>query len=157
MKKLDFGALPALVCASLLIIGLTIGCSEERANGVQEVTFEQLFLSPDQYSGKDIEIEGYYYQGWETIVLSEELVYSGYAPGHLIPDGKTLWIEKGVPKDIYDSAYQQQMMGPLERYGKVRIKGIFEYGDKYGHVGAFSSQILPSDVELLPWSPPAEG
>jgi hypothetical protein len=68
---------------------------------------------------------------------------------HLIPDGKMLWIEKGVPKEIYDNAYQQQMMGPLERYGKVRIKGMFEYGDKYEHLGAYNSQIIPFEVELF--------
>jgi hypothetical protein len=119
LKKSNFCALPVLVCALLLIIGLAIGCSEERAIEVQEVTFEQLFLFPDQYSGKDIEIEGYYYQGWETIILSEQLVYSGNAPGHLIPKGKMLWIEKGVPKEIYDNAYQQQTIGPLERYRKI--------------------------------------
>jgi hypothetical protein len=139
-----------------LIVGVMVGCSNEQKSEVQEVTFEQLFLAPDQYNGKDIIIEGYYYQGWETIVLSEKLVYSGYAPGHLIPDGEMLWIEQGVPKEIYDNAYQQQMMGPLERYGKVIMTGKFEYGEKYGHVGGFDSQIIPLDVELVPWSPPAE-
>ena len=67
-----------------------------------------------------------------------------------------LWIEQGVPKEIYDNAYQQEMMGPLERYTKVRIKGIFEYGGKYGHLGGFDSQIIPSEVNLLPWTPPVE-
>ncbi|MHA2067627.1 MAG: hypothetical protein ACXABY_24960 [Candidatus Thorarchaeota archaeon] len=95
-------------------------------------------------------------EGWETIVLCEELVYSGKAPGHLIPKGKMLWIEQGVPKEIYDNAYQQEMMGPLERYTKVRIEGKFEYGRKYGHVGGFDSQIIPLEVDLVPWSPPSE-
>jgi hypothetical protein len=122
----------------------------------KEVTFEQLLSDPEEYSGKDIVIKGYYFQGWETIVLCEELVYSGNAPGHLIPNGNMLWIENGVPREIYDSAYQQQMMGPLERYAKVRIKGKFEYGGKYGHLGGFDSQTIPSEVVLVPWSPPAE-
>ena len=147
-----------LLIAVLLLplVGFMLACSGQQSTEVQEVTFEQLFLAPDQYSGKDIVIEGYYYQGWETIVLSEKLVYSGYAPGHLIPDGEMLWIEQGVPKEICDNAYQQQMMGPLERYGKVIMTGKFEYGEKYGHVGGFDSQIIPLDVELVPWSPPAE-
>lgn len=144
-----------IVILLLLLVGFVLGC-RSRAADTQEITFEQLFLAPDRYNGKDIIIEGYYYQGWETIVLSEELVYSGHAPGHLIPEGKMLWIENGVPKEIYDGAYQQQMMGPLERYAKVRVTGKFEYGSKYGHVGGFDSQIIPSAVELVPWSPPAE-
>jgi len=122
----------------------------------KEVTFKQLLLAPNQYNGKDIIIEGYYYQGWETIVLSEDLVSSGKVPGHLIPSGEMLWIENGVPREIYDSAYQQQMMGPLERYAKVRIKGKFEHGEKYGHLGGFDSQIIPLEVIMLPWSPPVE-
>jgi len=38
----------------------------------------------------------------------------------------------------------------------VRIKGKFEYGDNYGHGGGFDKQIVPSEVELVLWSPPAE-
>ena len=44
-------------------------------------------------------------------------------------------------------------MGPTERYGKVRIEGEFEHGEGYGHLGSFDSQITPSEVELLEWSP----
>ena len=139
-----------------LLVGFVLGCKSQQAVEAQEITFEQLFLAPDRYNGKDIIIEGYYYQGWETIVLSEKLVYSGHAPGHLIPEGKMLWIEQGVPREIYDGAYQQQMMGPLERYAKIRVTGKFEYGGKYGHVGGFDSQIIPSAVGFVPWSPPAE-
>jgi len=142
--------------AVVLVTGVIVGCRNQQTYEIQEVTFEQLFLTPEKYNGLDILIEGYYYQGWETIVLSEDLVYSGKAPGHLIPSGKMLWIENGVPREIYDSAYQQQMMGPLEHYAKVRIKGKFEYGGKYGHLGGFDSQIIPSEVALVPWSPPAE-
>ena len=66
-----------------------------------------------------------------------------------------LWIEKGVPKEIYDNAYQQQMMGPLERYGKVRIKGKFEYGGKHGYLGGYDQQITSTETKILPWSLPA--
>jgi hypothetical protein len=64
-----------------------------------------------------------------------------------------LWVEKGIPKEIYDSLYPQEMMGPLERFGKVRIKGKLEYGGKYGHLGQYEYQITPSEVELLEWAP----
>jgi hypothetical protein len=139
-----------------LTVGFLVGCSSEHKSEVPEITFEQLLLALNQYNGKEIIIEGYYYQGWETIVLSEELVYSGKAPGHLIPGGEMLWIEQGVPKEIYDNAYQQEMMGPLERYAKVRIKGKFEHGEKYGHLGGFGSQIIPLEITLLSWTRPVE-
>ena len=155
MKKSGFCALLVSVCASLLlIIGFTIGCSEERANEAQDATLEQLFTNPDKYNGKQVIVEGFYFHGFETIVLSERLEYSGYAEGHLVPKGKMLWVEGGIPKGIYDKLNLQQMMGPAERYGKVKITGKFEYGGQFGHVGAYASQIVLLEVELLPWSPP---
>ena len=147
----------ALVSMLLLpIVSLTIGCRDEPATQVQKVTFDRLFTSPDQYNSKYVAIEGFYFQGFETIVLSERLEYSGYAERHLIPKGRMIWVSGGIPKEVYDKLYQQQMMGPSERYGKVRVKGKFQYGGKYGHVGAYDSQIVPSEVELLPWSPPVK-
>jgi hypothetical protein len=147
----------APACISLLsIIGLTIGCSEEQATKVREVTFDQLFTNPDQYNGRYVIIEGFYFSGFEVIVLSEKLEYSGYAEGHLVPKGRMVWIEGGIPKEVYDKLYQPQMMGPWERYGKIRVKGKFEYGAKYGHIGAYNSQVVPLEVELLLWSPPAQ-
>ncbi len=77
------------------------------------------------------------------MVISEELKYSGYTEGHLLPSGRMLWIEGGIPKEVYDRLYQQQMMGPLERYGKVRVKGKFEYGAKYGHLGRIVLKSFP--------------
>ena len=64
-----------------------------------------------------------------------------------------LWIEGGIPQEIYDSLYQQEMMGPTERYGQIRIKGKFEYGGEYGHLGQYEYQIVPAEVWLLSWTP----
>ena len=147
----------SLVCVlTLLITCPAIGCSKEQSAEGQVVNFDQLSTNPEQYNGHDITIEGFIFHGFETIVLSEYLEYSGYARGHLVPKGKMFWIEGGISKEVYDRLYQQEMMGPTERYGKIRIKGIFEYGGEYGHLGTYSSQIVPSEVELLSWSPPAE-
>ena len=121
---------------------------------VQDVTFTELFASPDQYNGRDILLEGFYFDGWETTVLSETLEHSGRAEGHLWPQGQMIWIEGSIPEEVYDQLSQQELIGPIERYGKLRIGGRFEYGARYGHVGGFTSQIIPSAVELLPWSPP---
>jgi hypothetical protein len=92
-------------------------------------------------------------KGFEIIVLSEKLEYSGQAEGHLIPTGRMLWVEGGIPQEIYESLQQQVMMGPTERYGQVRIKGKFEYGGEYGQLGQHEYQIKPSEVMLLPWTP----
>ena len=71
MKKIDFRTLLVLVCVSLLLmIGSTIGCSTEQVNKVQEVTLDQLFANLDKYNGKQVIVEGFYFHGFEIIVLS---------------------------------------------------------------------------------------
>jgi len=144
-----------LLCFLVVPIGLIAllvsGCSNQGID--KETTFEQLFTNPSQYTGKDITLEGFVFLGFEIMVISEELKYSGYADGHLIPSGRMLWIEGGVPADIYNGLYIQNMMGPSERYGKIQIKGIFEYGEQYGHLGGYEFQITPQEIQPLDWSP----
>jgi len=139
-----------------LIMGMAIGCSGQQTTTARNVTFDELFANPGHYNGRCVIVEGFYFHGFEVIVLSEGLEYSGYAEGHLVPKGRMIWISEGIPKEVYDELYQQQMMGHLERYGKVRVTGLFEYGGKYGHVGMYSSQIVPVELELLPGSPTAQ-
>ncbi len=138
-----------ILLSTVLVIGLFASC-RTKETPAQPVTFDQLFNDPGKYSGKYTTIEGFYFQGFEVNVLSEKLEYSGYAPGHLVPKGKMIWIEGGIPKEVFDRLRQQEMLGPTERYGKVRITGKLDYGGKYGHLGGYSSQITPSEVQLLP-------
>jgi len=130
----------------LLLLTFALGCGQDRN---QEVTFQELLANPSEYDGKSITLEGFFFQGFEVQVIAEMLDYSGYAEGHLIPKGEMIWIEGGIPKEVYDGLYQQHMMGPEERYGKVKVTGKFEYGEKYGHLGGYNSQIIPSRVEVL--------
>ena len=134
--------------------GDTRSATEE---GPSDVTFNELFSSPDQYNGRDIILEGFYFHGWESIVLSERLEYSGRAEGHLWPRGNLVWIKNNaMPGEVYDRLYQGELTGPVERYGKLRIMGRFEYGARYGHGGGYGAQIAPAKVELLPWSLPPQ-
>jgi hypothetical protein len=143
-------ALVAIIVLVLLFV-LDTGCSQDKAN---EVTFQQLLSEAAHYDGKEVTVEGFYFHGFEVVVITESLKYSGYAEGHLVPKGETIWIEGEISKDIYDSLYQQEMMGPAERFGKVRITGRFEHSEKYGHLGEYNFRIIPAKVELLEWSPP---
>ena len=123
--------------------------------GTLVVTFAELFSNPDKYADQDIVLEGFYFDGFETTVLSERLEYTGFAEGHLWLRGQMIWIENNaILKEIYNQFDQQQMTGPLERYGKLHIQGRFEHGGQFGHGGGFSSQIVPLEVELLKWSLP---
>ena len=143
----------AVAILACLVSAGALGCQQPGETTAHKVTFEQLFSSPEQFHGKDIILEGFYFGGFEVIVLAERLEYSGYAEGHLVPKGRMLWIEGSIPLEIYNQLYHQQMMGPDERYGKIKVKGKFEYGGQYGHLGGYNSQITPSQVEILPWSP----
>jgi hypothetical protein len=138
------------VLTSLLGFGCT---GSDNPTDEQEATVEQLFLDPTAFDDKNVIVEGFYFHGFETIVLSEDLVYSGHAAGHLVPDGRMMWVEGGIPKEAHDSLREQHMMGPSERYGRLRITGRFQYGERYGHLGYFDHQITASKVELLPWTP----
>ena len=133
----------------------TVTPTVEPTGEARDVTFSELLSDPDQYKGGDIRLEGFYFDGFETTVLSERLEYTGQAEGHLWPQGQMIWIDGDlIPVEIYGELYEQQMIGPIERYGKLRIKGRFDHGARYGHVGGFAAQIVPSEVDLLPWSPP---
>ncbi len=130
----------------LILLSVTTVCN---SSGVRETTFDQLFANPASYNDKEIVLEGYYFSGFEIQVIAEGLKSSGYAEGHLIPEGKMLWVNGGIPIDIYNQLTQQAMMGPVERFGKVRITGKFEYGGHYGHLVSYDSQITPDKVELI--------
>jgi len=140
------------LCITLLIMPLA-GCSNRGQTSGGAVAFEQLVADPAKYNGKDVIVEAFYFHGFETIVLCQGLKYSGLAEGHLVPEGELIWVEGGLPLEVYNKLHQQQMMGPAERYGKVRMKGKFHYGGRYGHMGGYRFQITPAEVELLLWSP----
>jgi hypothetical protein len=147
---------PILFIVTLLSLLLaTASITACTRGGATEITFDQLFANPSKYNNQEITLEGFYFHGFETIVLSEKLELSGFAPGHLVPKGRMLWVEGGIPKEVEDELNKQQQMGPVELFGKVRMMGIFEHGGKYGHLGGFNQQITPADTSLLSWSPPA--
>jgi len=149
--------LSAYVIGLLVLIILSLsqlpvtGCSWQK-NG--EVTLDELTSDPVRYNVEEITIDGFYFQGFDVQAITERLEYSGYTLGHIVPKGEIIWVEGGILGDIHEELYIQDMMGPKEWYGKVRITGKFEYGEQYGHLGAYDFQILPSEVEMLEWSRP---
>jgi len=143
-----------LIIGIILGVSLTLGClGPEQIPDKQPITFEELFSAPEKYHEQTIVIDGFIFLGFETMVLSEELIHSGYAEGHLIPSARMLWFEGGVPTEIYSRLHEQNMMGVGENYGKLRVEGVFSYGGEYGHLGMYHYQITPSEIELLTWSP----
>ena len=154
MHKISRSILYSFILSLSLVVLSASGCASGNSGNGASVTFEQLLSNPSKYNGKDITIEGFLFLGFETMVLSEELKHSGYAEGHLIPGEIMLWIEGGIPTGIHDNLHEQHTMGPAERYGKVLVRGTFQYGGQYGHLGAYKYQISPSQIQLISWSPP---
>ena len=93
-----------LIACLLILIVSTAGCNQSL---IKEVTFDQLFSNINAYNNKNIMIEGFYSQGWETIVLSESLGLSGYTEGHLVPKGEMIWVSGGISKELYDKIYNR--------------------------------------------------
>jgi hypothetical protein len=106
-------AMPIITCLLLLTSGSITGYNQSTN---KEVTFDQLFSSINGYNNKDITIEGFYFQGFEIMVLNESLEFSGFAEGHLVPKGRMLWVSLRIPTAVYDKLNQQQVMGPCNVY-----------------------------------------
>jgi hypothetical protein len=157
MKMFSAGS----VVVALVIVGLACGNGDSPAGTdadsqtPETVTFDQLFSDPDRFNGKETVLTGFYFHGFETIVLAERMEYTDFAEGHLWPKGRMIWVEGDLVPDVYDQLYTQDMIGPLERYAKLRVRGRFEHGGTYGHAGGFTDQIVPMEVELLPRTPVA--
>jgi hypothetical protein len=154
MEELSRKILYILMITLGLLSLYVSGCNLDNSSKATSITFNQLFANPNQYKGQEITIEGFIFLGFEAMVLSEELLTSGYANNHLIPGERVLWLEGGIPTDIYDELYEQHVVSPDERYGKIVVEGKFHYGSNYGHLGAYKYQITPKQMRLLPWTPP---
>lgn len=75
-------ALATIMC----LLVFPFGCSQNPS----AVTFGELFARPESYNEKSITIEGYFWQGWETIVFAEELGYFMDSRRALAPGGRML-------------------------------------------------------------------
>ena len=156
----EMGMMPRLTVgifvAELILMALACGADETPlpTSDLPVTTLEEVLASPDRYNGKEILLEGFYFQCWESNFITERMAASGFAEGHLWPFGPKVWIQGSIPKEVYVGLHQLDMMGPLERYGKVRIKGKFQTGERYGHLGQFDARIIPSGVQVLQWSSP---
>jgi rhodanese-related sulfurtransferase len=150
LKNLLIVALLVLTVGGAVLGGCTTASQEPPSN---EVPLEQLFAEPEHYAGEDVTIEGFYFSGFELNVLAEELRYSGLYQGHIVPDGRMIWIEGSLDTAVLDSLYRQPETNPTETFGKIRIEGNFEYGGDYGHLGSYIYQITPVATSVLTWSP----
>jgi hypothetical protein len=138
------------ICFTLILLVTGCGTSVDK-----NVTFAQLTANPGQHNNKTITITGYWFDGFETEVLAENLVPSTYAPGNLQPAGTKIWVKNGLPADISKNLYLQpdNSTGYQAHYGKVEITGVFEYGGQYGQMNSYQYQLTVQSAKIIAWSP----
>ncbi len=151
LERRSFFMVTAIVVVTL---ALAIGCAST-ANKNMNIDFGQLISSPAKYNGKTVTVEGYYFSGFEIVVLSESLQPSTFAEGNVNPSTPMIWLTGSFPDDIHNGLIVQNNTpsGYPEYYGRVKLTGTFEYGGKYGHLNAFNYQLDVTSVEKLAWSP----
>jgi hypothetical protein len=119
------------------------------------LTFEQVITHPENYNEKQITVEGFFFNGFEIVCLSQKLVPSTFHAGNVAPAQPLIWVTGDLGKDVYDHLYTQNETpsGYAEHYGKVRVTGTFHYGSKYGHLDSYKYKLDVSSATLLKWSP----
>lgn len=155
MKRGRFFIIFVVILIIFSIVLLGVISNRSNTSGPVKVTFKQLVDKRvnSQYNDQNVLLSSYIFLGFETSVLCEKLIPSGYREGHYIPAGNLIWIEGGVPSDIKEGLYKQKQSGYLEYCGYIRITGSFKTGGQYGYLGGYEYQIIPSKVKLLSWQP----
>jgi hypothetical protein len=138
---------------SLIIIILLCGCGAKPA---ATVTLNDLISNPQQYNGKTVTVDGIYVSGWESMVLAEDIKFTVNGDfKELSVTGKPIWFAGSLPLDVQNKLYQNTSpTAGLQHFGKVKVTGLFEYGDNYGYGKIYKYRITATKVELLDWTPP---
>ncbi len=116
------------------------------------VTFDQLVTDANKYSGNFVTVEGYFFAGFEISALASALAPATYAPENVAPVQPLIWVEGNLGQSVYDGLKQQSNTpsGYPERFGKVRVTGQFQTGEKYGHLNAYNYKLSVISAALLP-------
>lgn len=119
------------------------------------ITFSQLIADPQKFAQQAISLQGFWFDGFEIVVLAERLDPSSFAAGNLQPAGTLIWIKGGLPEDVNKQLYLQpnNPTGYPAHYGKVEVSGILEYGSTYGHMNAYKYQLDIQTAKLISWNP----
>jgi hypothetical protein len=130
MKKSRFGLV------IILVVGLAVFLAGYLffASGKKEtVAFEELVANPGQYAGKQVCTQGVYVSGFEIKALGKDT----YQEGEVVYLQKpAIWVQ-GATVDSSRNCFETS----LATFCTVRICGLFEHGDSYGHLGEYQYQL----------------
>jgi hypothetical protein len=118
------------------------------------LSFDDLIAHADQYNGKVVTFEAFFFYGFEIEALSGGLTHQNNS-SLWTPTNPRIWFSGNIPQDVTDRFYTQTdtPSGYPERYGKIRITGTFQYGGAYGHLNAYNYQLVATGAVYLDWTP----
>jgi hypothetical protein len=119
---------------------------------VPSVTFNELISQPASFNNRYMTLDAYYFSGFEISALASSLVPSTVNPQNVTPAQPLIWVTGDLGQSVYQNLKQQTNTpsGYTEYYGHVRITGLFQYGDHYGHLDAYNYLITVNTAAILP-------
>jgi hypothetical protein len=96
-----------LLLAAIVVVTLVlaISCTSNSVSG-KTIDINDLLTSPGKYNGRDITVEGYYFSGFEIVVISDTLQPSTFAQGNVIPGTPMVWLTGNFPDNFKDGLLQ---------------------------------------------------
>jgi hypothetical protein len=142
-----------LTIAFMVFIMVCGGCA---AHSEPSVNLNELVSAPEQFNGKTVTVDGIYINGWEFTILTEGITFTVSGDSkELKAVGDSIWFAGFLSQDIRDRLYSYTSPGAgPQRYGKIRVTGLFESGGKYGNMNSYKYRITVEKAELLDWTPP---
>lgn len=134
--------LPTLIwCIGIISVFVLAGCGGDSA-----LTVQKLVGDAQQYSGKQITVNGFYLKGGDDPNLSVLApVISTLDNGlNARPNGDMIWVD-GFPDAVLGQLHQ-----PGDAiYGLVRVTGQFEAGGSYGPGGQYKYRLQVATAESI--------
>jgi hypothetical protein len=102
------------------------------------VPLEHLFANPERYNGKTICTEGVYVSAFETSALGASTYRQGDSEYLTRP---SIWVQ-GADFEYKTDCFANRQVRP-SMFCCVRVRGVFEYGKRSGHLGSYAYRLGP--------------
>lgn len=106
------------------------------------LSLKDILGHPDKYDGRSIVVDCYYLQGFETVILSSNIVV--HEDGNHYVENGDVWVSWGInpPRDSLSKLKKLPGLfpgGSSPLYGRVKAEGIFKIagGTGIGHLGEY--------------------
>lgn len=112
----------------LLLLG---GCATAQSKVEPCNSWGAIFHAPNDYNGQEVVLHGWFSAEFEVCALRSR-------------DGKhELWV---APSDAEPAlcTLEQAVLRPV--HGWAKVKGVFNYGASYGHLGTYSAAIANAQI-----------